>query len=808
MKIHFGLAVVLSLAVAVSVDAQTEPRILSPIDDRATVRLTGNVHPLARPEFDAGAVPGQQPVQRMILVFSLDSAAQNALDQLVAAQHDPASVEYHKWITPEEYGRRFGLADADLNRITGWLSLHGFQIEEVPAGRGTLVFSGTAAQVNETFHTSLHSYNVNGTLHQGNATDPAIPQALAGVVAGIVSLHDFQSAPAAAGLEAAPAPETSSGGSHYLAPADFATIYDVNSLYSSGTTGTGQTIAVVARSNINLSDVQAFRSMFGLPLNNPAVVLNGANPGVLAGGEQDEATLDAEWAGAIAKNAAVKFVVSASTSASDGVTLSAQYIVNHNLAPVMTTSFGMCEQAAGTSYNQFWNSLWQQAASQGITAFVAAGDSGAAGCDSPSESTASGPLGVNAIASPPYAVGVGGTGFNDTANPSQYWSPNNTSSYGSALTYIPEVVWNQSGNVSGGSGLWAGSGGASTIYAKPAWQTGSGVPSANHRYVPDVSLAASGHDGYLIYMNSSLWVVGGTSAASPSWAGVLALINQHSASTQGNANTVLYPLMTRQLSGGTAVFHDITSGNNSVPGLTGYTAGTGYDEASGIGSPDAALLVQNWSEASLPSMTLALSATTATAQLGAPAQVTVTTTIGGSFKSAVALAVSGLPSGLTASWSPSASIVSPGAGSSRLTLTPSASLTNTSYTLTITATGQGITQQQTLKVTITPPFQITLGKTTETLAPGAKTTLTVTASAVSAFTSAVTLGVTSLPSGVTAAFSPASMLGTGAKSSTLTLTAATTAKAGTSNLTVTATGGGATESAPLTLTITAIASTK
>lgn len=802
MKIQIGLAFVASLAAAWCADAQSQPRILTPIDERATLRLTGNVHPLARAEFDAGAVPASQPLERMILVLTPDPATQNELDRFVADQHDPASAEYHRWLTPEEYGRRFGIADADLNQITGWLSLHGFTIEEVSAGRRTLVFSGTARLVEETFRTSIHYYRVNGKLHQANSTEPEIPQALAGVVAGIASLHDFLSVPQATRVEAVAAPEWSSGGSHYLAPADFATIYDLNSLYSSGTTGSGQSIAVVARSNINLSDVQTFRTTFGLPINNPVVVLNGANPGVVAGGEQDEATLDAEWAGAVAKSAAVKFVVSASTSASDGVALSAQYIVNHNLAPVMTTSFGLCEQASGSSYNQFWNSLWQQAAAQGITSLVAAGDGGAAGCDAPSESKASGPLGVNAIASPPYAVGVGGTGFNDQSNPSQYWSPNNTSSYGSALTYIPEVVWNQSGLVSGGSGLWAGSGGASTVYTKPAWQTGAGVPAANHRYVPDVSLAASGHDGYLIYMNSSLWVVSGTSAASPAWAGVMALINQHSASTQGNANTVFYPLMTRQFSGGTAVFHDIVSGNNSVPGLTGFTAGTGYDECSGIGSPDGALLVQHWSDGKLPSLTLGLSAATATAQFGAPAHVTATTTIGGAFKSAVALSVTGLPSGLTASWSPSAAVATPGAGSSTLTLTAAANLTNATYTLTITATGQGITVQQTLKVTVTPPFQLTPAKTAVTLAPGAKTTLTIAATAATAFTSSVTLGLTGLPAGVTAAFSPTTVLGTGAKSSTLTLTAASTAKAATSNLSLTGSGGGATESIPLTLTIT------
>lgn len=694
----------LPLLLSFTLRAQTSPRILTPIDDSVTVPLSGNVHPLARAEFDAGAAQASEPMHRMIFVFSLAPATQAALDQMVAEQNDPSSPQYQKWITPQEYAQRFGLADADLNQITGWLSLHGFQVEEVAEGRGTLLFSGTAGQVEETFHTTIHHYQVNGVLHHANATDPAIPAALAGIVGGIASLHDFESAAGVTAKKRVSAPELSIDGSHYLAPADFATVYDVNALYSNSISGTGQTIAVVARSNVNQSDVTAFRSEMGLPANNPVVVLNGANPGVIAGGEQDEATLDAEWAGAVAKNATVQFVVSASTETTDGVSLSAQYIVNHNLAPVMTTSFGMCEQAAGASQNAFWNSLWEQAAAQGITSFVAAGDGGAAGCDSASETTATGPLGVNALGSSPYNVAVGGTEFNDTSNPSQYWSASNSSALGSALTYIPESVWNQSGTVPGGSQLWARAGEASTLYAHPAWQTGTGVPSNTHRLVPDASLAASTHDAYLIYLDGGLYGVGGTSAATPTWAGIMALVNQRYASAQGNANTTLYALLGRQFTGGTAVFHDITSGNNSVPGLAGYTAGTGYDEASGIGSPDANLLVQHWTDAALPvtgtpSMALTLSASTSSVQTGSPAQVQAVITIGGTFKSAVALAVTGAPAGLTASWS-TAGLASPGAGSSTLTLTAASNARAGVTNMTVTGTGDGVVVSAPLSLSV------------------------------------------------------------------------------------------------------------
>ena len=263
---------------------------------------------------------------------------------------------------------------------------HGFKpmalkVEEVTAGRASIIFSGTAAQVEEAFRTEIHTYNVRGEAHHANAKDPEIPSALAGVVGGVVSLHDFRS-DAMHGLARKPSPEFSSGGSYYLAPADFATIYDLVPLYQQSINGSGQSIAIVGRSNIKLADVRQFRTNFGLPANDPQIIVNGTDPGVFSSGEETEADLDVEWSGAVAKNAAIKFVVSKSTNSSDGVDLSAQYIVNHNLAPVMSTSFGLCEASLGTAGNSFLNSLWQQAAAEGITVLVSSGDNGAAGCDS------------------------------------------------------------------------------------------------------------------------------------------------------------------------------------------------------------------------------------------------------------------------------------------------------------------------------------------------------------------------------------------------------------------------------------------
>ncbi len=372
---------------------------------------------------------------------------------------------------------------------------------------------------------------MNGELHYANASDPQIPEALAGVVGGTATLHDFRRQSMRTTKLAAP--DFTNGGSYYMAPADFATIYNLAPLYSGGFDGTGKSIAIAGRTNINMSDVQTFRSYFGLPVNNPQIIVNGANPGITS--DEDEAVLDVEWSGAVAKGATIKFVVSASTYASDGVDLSAQYIVSNNLAPVMSTSYGNCESSMGTTELAFFKNLWQQAAAEGISVMVSAGDSGAAGCDQGSEATAVGGTAVNGLCSTTYNVCVGGTQFADTSSYSAYWlSSSNATTKESALSYIPEMAWTQSGSVSGGSGLWSTGGGASAVYAKPSWQSGPGVPGDGKRDVPDISLAASSHDGFLIYEKGSLYVIGGTSASAPAFAGIMALVNQKTGSAQGN----------------------------------------------------------------------------------------------------------------------------------------------------------------------------------------------------------------------------------------------------------------------------------
>lgn len=557
-------------------------RVTTRIDDSRRVLLRGNVHPIARPQNDVGPVPAETPMRKMMLLLSPSRAQEQALTQLIAAQQNPRSPLYHQWLTPYMFANQFGVSEHDMEQVIGWLLRQGFTLDEIPASRRLIVFSGTAARVEQGLHASLRSYSVDGVRHISNATDPQIPAALASVVAGVVSLNDFP----AQSLHMPPQrPQYTSGSTHYLAPADFAAIYDVNPLYRQAYNGQNESIAIIARTDIDLDDVRQFRSTFGLPANDPQIILNGPDPGITNSSDQAEATLDTEWAGAVAPNAKIDLVVSQSTNTADGTYLSAEYAINNDLAPILSFSYGLCEQDLGTTGNAFINELWQQAAAEGITVIVAAGDSGAAACDNSSAPSATGGRAVNGICSTPYNLCVGGTEFNDSNG--SFWSATNaleTSS--SALGYVTETAWNQSGP----GGLWSTGGGVSSVYPKPVWQSAAGVPADRMRDVPDVALSASSHDGYFTYIHGALLVSSGTSVAAPAFAGILAILTQASQTRVGVVNPAFYSLALQQ----PAVFHDITAGNNSVPGVTGYAAAIGYDQTTGLGSIDANALVAAW----------------------------------------------------------------------------------------------------------------------------------------------------------------------------------------------------------------------
>ncbi len=674
--------------------AATTPRplITQSVDDLQLTRLRGNTHPLARPEFNLGTAPATLPMDRMLLVLKRSPEQETALARLLDDQQDKASPNYHKWLTPEEFGHQFGPTDTDIQTITAWLQSHGFAV--VPTkGRTVLEFSGSASQVQEAFHTTIHRYIVNGEQHWANASDPQIPTALAPAVAGIDSLHDFRrkamntyvgsySQKTRHLTTAKPEysfPGCGSSDCFGLVPYDFATIYDVLPLWTSGIDGTGQTIAIVGRTNINPEDATDFWQLFGLtvPPNKLNVILNGPDPGI--NGDEGEADIDVQWSGAVAPQATIDLVASSSTETTDGIDLSAVYIVDNNLAPVMSESYGECELGLGSAGNQFYSRLWEQAAAQGISVFVSSGDNGAAGCDNPGGPAQYG-LNVNGIASTPFNAAVGGTDFNQYNKWTTYWnSTNDPTTQASAKGYIPETTWNDSctnalavtlgyGTTaeqacnnpnmiqSGGVNSTAGSGGPSNCvvnsqtlgscsqgYAKPSWQSGSGVPNDHRRDLPDISLFASnGFLGsfYLVCQRDQTGVCnlnsfagyGGTSVASPAFAGIMSLVSQKIGTPQGIPGFVLYKLVSKQAN----AFHDVPSGStiampcysgspnctvstlgDSYGILSGYSTGSGYDLATGLGSVDAANLVNNWTKATF-------TATTAILQLNSGTPVSVT----------------------------------------------------------------------------------------------------------------------------------------------------------------------------------------
>jgi uncharacterized membrane protein len=772
------------------------------INDADRVILHGNTHPLARAEFDRGSANASMPMNRMVLLLSVRPDAQAALQQLLADQQDPKSPGYHQWLTPAEFGLRFGPTDQDIADAGNWLKKFGFTIDEIGNGRMWINFSGDVQKVEHAFQTNIRQYEVNGKMHFANATDPSIPRALVGLVRGVVSLHNFPKHPNST-VNQLPSDFTAGNGAHFLAPADFATIYNVNPLYSAAPAidGTGQTIAIVGRTDINLGDVQFFRSFFGLPANDPIFVHNGADPGNLGGGEETEADLDVEWSGAVAKNATIKFVIS-QTGATDGVDLSAQFIVNNNLANIMSASFGLCEASLGAAGNNFWNTLWAQAAAQGITAFVSSGDSGAAGCDPSGALTGTG-LGVNGLASTPNNIAVGGTQFNEGAG--NFWSAaNNPADQSSVLSYIPEIAWNESGAVAGGSNLFSTGGGASIVYAKPAFQAGPGVPADGARDVPDVSLTSAGHDGYLIIQGhtanvSGLFSVGGTSAASPSFAGLMALVVQKTGSSQGNANPVFYSMAQNQFAGGIAVYHDTTSGNNSVPGVVGFTAGVGYDQATGWGSVDASNLVNFWNNNATPDFTLAATPASQSVNQGSTATYTVTQTALGGYSGTVTLSVSGLPTGATATFTP-ASLT--GSGTSSLAIITAASTPTGNYSLTITGTDGVLTHTASITLVVTTPdFSLIATPPLQTIVAGDTANYTATVSALNGYTGTVSFSVSGLPAGASPVFTPASITSSGSSALAITTTIGTTPN-GSYPLVIVATDGVLTHSANVTLVVT------
>lgn len=559
----FAACAALLAAAALGTSGQDEnsaPRITQSVDESRLTVLRGNISPLARSARDLGPAAPSLPMDHMLLVLRRGPGQEASLEALLARQQDRGSPDYHRWLTPREFGREFGPSDQDIQAVTLWLESHGFQVNAVSHGRTLIDFSGVSAQVQSAFHTAIHRYSVRGEEHWANSSDPMIPAALAPVVVGIHALNNFRPRPMAHSLGAVRRdkatgkftrlnPEftyplncqnTQSGCNLALGPYDFAQEYNVTPAWNAGINGTSVTIAVVGDSNINPADVANFRSAFGLSANAPKVTIvpaplgDGADPGLT--GDEGEATLDVQWAGAVATGATINLVI-ADPNTTNGVDTAAEYAVDNDIAPILSESFGSCEAQLGAAGNAFYNAMWQQAASEGITVVVASGDQGPAGCEPPpppqsnwSAQPATTGLAVSGLASTPYDVAVGGTDFNDFANASMYWSVNNAPiTQASLLSYVPEIPYNDScgnpvlatlgagftgdpesdcnasaaitdqlvqvvGSGGGPSNCTGGAGGTNTCtpghYSKPSWQAGPGVPADGARDIPDVSLFA------------------------------------------------------------------------------------------------------------------------------------------------------------------------------------------------------------------------------------------------------------------------------------------------------------------------------
>ncbi|HEV2234421.1 MAG TPA: Ig-like domain repeat protein, partial [Terriglobia bacterium] len=748
----FALVLIASPAKAAQT-TRVPARITQAVDDQNRVTLRGNIHPLARSENDRGLAPDSQPIRRILLLLQRAPEQELALRKLLDEQQTKSSPNYHQWLTPEQLGEQFGPADSDIQVVSDWLTRQGFEVNRVTAGRTAIEFSGTAGMVRQSLHAEIHKYVVNGEEHWANANDPQIPAALAPVVAGFASLNNFPRKPLSHRLGTFSRSKVTgevrplftfppSNPSHYaVGPGDFATIYNVLPLWNAGLPidGTGQTIAIVGDSNINIQDVRDFRSMFGLPAKDPVIVLDGPDPGNLGGNEEGEADLDVEWAGGVARGATIDLVVSETTESTQGTDLSALYIIDNNLAPVLSVSFGQCEAELGSGGNAFYNAMWEQAAAQGITVLVASGDSGSAACDAfTTETAAQAGLAVSGVASTPFNIAVGGTDFDDAGSQSNYFNSTNSSPLqNSALSYIPETTWNDSCAQAGLTGcngvaattrnLVGGGGGPSscinpsgsfpsftcapvtgssiTGYARPPWQTGAGVPADNARDIPDVSLfAADGKNGSFYIMCQSdtktgsstscnlsspftnFVGVGGTSVSTPAFAGILAMVNQKTGQRQGNANYVLYKLaaqsgascasnvaMAAGANASMCIFYDTVTGNNSVAckvgtpncstptsGTTGilvtgtapsqtpaWTTTAGYDLASGLGTVNAANLVNNWHLVSFtPTTTTLANLSPTTITHGQSVNVTINVTSGAGTPTGAVSLVGSQPSGI------------------------------------------------------------------------------------------------------------------------------------------------------------------
>ncbi len=611
--------------------------VTSSVNDAVRVTLHGNTHPLVRNARDLGAVGGDMRLEHMQLQLKRSAEAEDKLEQYLEELHNPQSANFHKWGTAAEFSEKFGMAQQDLDAVKNWLESKGFTVDAVYPNLA-VEFSGTAGQVRDAFHISIHNLEVNEVHHIANLKDPDIPATLAGAVAGPVALHDFKPHP----LSRMRAQYTVSDTNQLLVPLDLETIYNLNPLYAAGISGQGQRLALLERSDLySDGDWNAFRKTLGLarkyPLGKLRVVHPGggtggtcSDPGALVG-DDGEVAVDVEWASAAAPSATIELASCADTTTNFGAFIALQNLLTSSSPPppVMSLSYGGPESEQGSAGNAYVNSLYQLAAFEGVSLFVASGDAGAAVTDQ-NRSAAIHGINVSGLASTPHNVAVGGTDFGDAFldEVSTYWNGSNGVNYNSAKSYIPEIPWSDSCaselisivlgyavpygadgacNSAIGSGFLdtsAGSGGPSacafgspniagvvggtcTGYKKPSFQSlVYGNPQDGVRDLPDVSLFAGngvwGHYYVVCYSDAggggapcntppASWAgAGGTSFGAPIMAGIQLLINQVTGSAQGNPNFVYYKLAGSEYGASGSSACNSTRGNAASPGCAFY----------------------------------------------------------------------------------------------------------------------------------------------------------------------------------------------------------------------------------------------
>ncbi|MGA8030197.1 MAG: protease pro-enzyme activation domain-containing protein [Bryobacteraceae bacterium] len=659
----FTSAFTFNVASYAQVSPHARPLVAQSVNESALVTRPGNVRPEVSLAKDLGKVSDSRQLQHVYLQLKRSPELQAELEQFLNDLHDPKSPGFHKWITSAQYGQRFGIAQEDLSAVTTWLESHGLAVNYIYPNL-VIDFSGTAGQVSAAFHTEIHNLDVNGAPHIANMSDPQIPAALDAVVTGPVSLHDFKPSP----TNHPRAQYTVNSTYQLVVPLDLQTIYNMNPAYAAGISGQGQTVVLLERTDLySDGDWYTFRKTLGLsrkfphgsfitvhPQPNASNVNNGgpcSDPGVVIG-DDGEAAVDVEWASASAPNATVELASCADTDTNFGAFIALQNLVTEVTPPpaIMSLSYGSPESENGADGNAYISGLYALAEGQGVSLFVSTGDAGADVTDQNRIAATHG-INVNALASTPYNVAAGGTDFGDTflGENSIYWSATNGPSYNSALSYIPEIPWNDScasqliafalgytktygtsGSCNSAPGdeflgTAAGSGGPSgcafgnasipgvvsgtcTGYPKPAYQTlVFGNPNDHARDLPDVSLFAAngvwGHYFVICYSDPyggggpcnnppDTWAgAGGTSFVAPIMAGVQALINQAVGSPQGNPNFVFYVLAGTEYGASGSKACNSTLGNGTSPDCIFYDVTLGDMDVnckplSGVGTFD------------------------------------------------------------------------------------------------------------------------------------------------------------------------------------------------------------------------------